>query len=169
MIEGPDAFVHEGSSTWSADWKLRYFSIKTSGALQARGLDYVTLSLRLPIPATSLTEVVDAIRAFQTLEQIKPPERRDIKPMSAYLAHKLHEPHYWDGPDTLHLLDLTVFPESTNAVPTDSLRHHLQARVPTSLLDKDGKMARQLLKEDAEAGGSTYNIFTKPSMKDTRI
>jgi len=97
-------------------------------------------------------------------------------PMSANLAHKLHEPHYWDGPDTLHLLDLAVFPkaprtepEAPNEVPTDSLRHYLQARVPTSLLDKDGKTARQLLKEDAEAGGSTYNIFTKSSIKNNGI
>jgi len=89
--------------------------------------------------------------------------------MSANLAHKLHEPHYWDGPDTLHLLDLAVFPETPNAVPTDSLRHYLQARVPTSLLDKDGKTARELLKEDAEAGGSTYNIFTKYSVINSGI
>jgi len=88
--------------------------------------------------------------------------------MSANLAHKLHEPHYWDGPDALHLLDLAVFPkaprtepEAPNAVRTDSLRHYLQARVPTSLLDIDGKTARELLKEDAKAGGSTYNVPTK--------
>lgn len=28
--------------------------------------------------------------------------------MGANLTHKLHEPHYWDGPDALNLLDLKV-------------------------------------------------------------
>lgn len=116
-----------------------------------------------------LKEIVDAIRAIQTLEKIKPPERRDTKPMRAKLAPQLHAPHYGDGPDTIPLLDLTVFPEFTNTVPIDSLRYHLQARVPTSLLDKDGKTARQLLKEDAQAGGCTYNIFMKFSTTNSHI
>lgn len=60
-----------------------------------------------------LTATADAIKAFQALEEIRPPDREQIKPMSANLAHKVHEPHYWDGPDALRLLDLKKHNTST--------------------------------------------------------
>ena len=103
--------------------------------------------------------------------------------MSANLAHKLHEPHYWDGPDALNLLDLKEYEpkvETTAAAPvnaeasgpvsaqatvpikaeaTDSLRLFLQARIPAALLDPKGLTQRKLLGEDTEAGGRMYNFF----------
>jgi hypothetical protein len=98
--------------------------------------------------------------------------------MSANLAHKLHEPHYWDGPDALHLLDLKAFPKAPRTEPeapkseptvpakaetTDSLRMFLQVWIPAALLDQEGLNQRKLVGEDAEAGGSTYNVSTESS------
>lgn len=54
----------------------------------------------------ALQEYVRAIESFQVLDSKKAPEPSSVKPMAANLAHKLHEPHYWDGPDALNLFDI---------------------------------------------------------------
>lgn len=65
-----------------------------------------TFLLRYVSTFSTNIEAVRAIESFQVLDSKKAPEPSSVKPMAANLAHKLHEPHYWDGPDALNLFDI---------------------------------------------------------------
>lgn len=78
---------------------------------------------------------------------MKQPSEQESRKVGRLLATTLHEPRYWYAADALDLVDLSTGVTNSFGSPNDSpdrLRKFLQLRVPSGLLDREGKERRKL-------------------------
>ena len=112
------------------------------------------------VPPLTFHVIESLCKSYKTLLAMKQPSEQQSRKVGRLLATTLHEPRYWYAADALDLVDLSAEVTDSSVSP-DRLRKFLQLRVPSGLLDREGKERRKL--DDIEKSG------TPPSCKSSMV